>query len=525
MAWPALSRDLNPIENVWGFLARAVYRNGHQYDSVEDLKRQIAIEWERITLAYYDSGAENATAPLARQGKAPLQLHRNTVFALGFLLTCLTSGGLCFGFGPFYSRLVKELQWHDLCPPNTTKSCSDQEVQLQNVYSTGILMTVLGQTVFGTFLDMIGPRYMTVIAYLFSMAGNVFLAMGDSRDGTDGLLVAGYALIGFGGMGILYASLQLSTLFREPALYTSVLVAAYSFSGYMFVLLELDISRQTFFLAYAVLIGVSMILVYLIFPVHHVLGESVIVTTPGFHFIPSHFDTSKLKQLWTGLKRQLKRRDFWVYVAVRSMLFLVIIFAGGAVPSVIASLVPDTNESSRDLKTLYTNYLYPLLSYSSFLLSPICGYLMVHRGFHQTFFIAIAIFALLCGSFMLPSLPAQNLSFALMAAANAFLTIVQYVYIMSCFPHELYGMLAGLSTALVFVYGLLNFDLTALAQYSFGENNNYVFLMLLGTTLATIFLVPFVRQDTDVHESDLQLDLLSEQHTQEVNPPEDVCSV
>ncbi|RHY23552.1 hypothetical protein DYB32_009146 [Aphanomyces invadans] len=186
--------------------------------------------------------------------------------------------------------------------------------------------------------------------------------MGDSRDGTDGLLVAGYALIGFGGMGILYASLQLSTLFREPALYTSVL-------------------------------------------------------------------TSKLKQLWTGLKRQLKRRDFWVYVAVRSMLFLVIIFAGGAVPSVIASLVPDTNESSRDLKTSYTNYLYPLLSYSSFLLSPICGYLMVHRGFHQTFFIAIAIFALLCGSFMLPSLPAQNLSFALMAAANAFLTIVQYVYI------------------------------------------------------------------------------------------------
>ncbi|ETV98912.1 hypothetical protein H310_08401 [Aphanomyces invadans] len=74
--------------------------------------------------------------------------------------------------------------------------------------------------------------------------------MGDSRDGTDSLLAAGYALIGFGGMGILYALLQLSTLFREPALYTSVLVAAYSFSGYMFVLLELDISRLTFFLAY-----------------------------------------------------------------------------------------------------------------------------------------------------------------------------------------------------------------------------------------------------------------------------------
>ncbi|KAF0766561.1 hypothetical protein AaE_002913, partial [Aphanomyces astaci] len=52
MAWPSKSPDLNPIENVWGVLARAVYANGHQFGSVADLKTKIALEWDRITLEY-----------------------------------------------------------------------------------------------------------------------------------------------------------------------------------------------------------------------------------------------------------------------------------------------------------------------------------------------------------------------------------------------------------------------------------------------------------------------------------------
>ncbi|RHY60544.1 hypothetical protein DYB30_004049 [Aphanomyces astaci] len=302
-----------------------------------------------------------------------------TIFAIAWVLTLLTSGGLCFGFGPFYSRLVKEHQWHELCPDNTTSVCSAQEVQLQTVYSTGILMTVLGQTIFGLLLDTIGPRYMTLVAYV---------VLGDSRDGTDGLLVAGYALIGFGGMGILYASLQL------------LLVAA------------------------------SMVLAYAVLPVHHILTQTPTVTTPGFAVVRSH--RPKLDQLWVGLKRQVKRRDYWVYVSLGSMLFLVVIFGGGAMPSIIAaSRVPanDSQHDNHDLQRVYTNYLYPLISNSSFLFSPLAGYLVVHFGFRKTFYTTIGIFALLCGSFMLPSLPAQNATFVLMAAANAFLTTMQYVYI------------------------------------------------------------------------------------------------
>ncbi|ETV73471.1 hypothetical protein H257_11603 [Aphanomyces astaci] len=454
---------------------------------------------------------DGPSQPQTHAGKGSLQLHRTTIFAIAWVLTLLTSGGLCFGFGPFYSRLVKEHQWHELCPDNTTSVCSAQEVQLQTVYSTGILMTVLGQTVFGLLLDTIGPRYMTLVAYVFSIAGNVCLAVGDSRDGTDGLLVAGYALIGFGGMRILYASLQLSTLFNEPALYTSLLVAAYSFSGYIFVLLELDVARQSFFVGYALLVAASMVLAYAVFPVHHILTQSPTVTTPGFAVVRSHVDRPKLDQLWVGLKRQVKRRDYWVYVSLGSMLFLVVIFGGGAMPSIIAaSRVPanDSQHDNHDLQRVYTNYLYPLISNSSFLFSPLAGYLVVHFGFRKTFYTTIGIFALLCGSFMLPSLPAQNATFVLMAAANAFLTTMQYVYIMTCFPHELYGVLSGVTTTLVFVYGLLSYPLMALAQYSFDGNNTYVFLILLGTTVAAIFLVPFAREEAECFDADLHLDLL-----------------
>ncbi len=49
MHWLALSPDLNPIENLWGILARAVYADGKQYNSKEELKQSIRREWQKIS--------------------------------------------------------------------------------------------------------------------------------------------------------------------------------------------------------------------------------------------------------------------------------------------------------------------------------------------------------------------------------------------------------------------------------------------------------------------------------------------
>jgi transposase len=51
MAWfeaPAKSPDLNPIENVWGLLARRIYAQGRQYETQRELKMAILHEWEII---------------------------------------------------------------------------------------------------------------------------------------------------------------------------------------------------------------------------------------------------------------------------------------------------------------------------------------------------------------------------------------------------------------------------------------------------------------------------------------------
>ncbi|ETV78810.1 hypothetical protein H257_07640 [Aphanomyces astaci] len=48
MDWPAKSPDLNPIENIWGVLARAVYAHGRQFASKNELIAAILKAWDGI---------------------------------------------------------------------------------------------------------------------------------------------------------------------------------------------------------------------------------------------------------------------------------------------------------------------------------------------------------------------------------------------------------------------------------------------------------------------------------------------
>jgi len=48
LPWPSCSPDLNPQENVWGILVRAVYAGGQQYSSVAQLHAAIDRAWNEI---------------------------------------------------------------------------------------------------------------------------------------------------------------------------------------------------------------------------------------------------------------------------------------------------------------------------------------------------------------------------------------------------------------------------------------------------------------------------------------------
>jgi transposase len=48
LEWPANSPDLNPIENLWGTLTRAVFANGRQFKTKAELKTEIFKQWALI---------------------------------------------------------------------------------------------------------------------------------------------------------------------------------------------------------------------------------------------------------------------------------------------------------------------------------------------------------------------------------------------------------------------------------------------------------------------------------------------
>jgi transposase len=60
LSWPALSPDLNPIENLWGILSRAVYESGHkQFNSVDELQSAVEAKWNAIDISTLETLTES----------------------------------------------------------------------------------------------------------------------------------------------------------------------------------------------------------------------------------------------------------------------------------------------------------------------------------------------------------------------------------------------------------------------------------------------------------------------------------
>lgn len=59
--WPPYSPDLNPMENVWGMLTRAVYSNGRQFKNKNELEQEILKQWSLIKPQQLENHVQSMT--------------------------------------------------------------------------------------------------------------------------------------------------------------------------------------------------------------------------------------------------------------------------------------------------------------------------------------------------------------------------------------------------------------------------------------------------------------------------------
>uniref|UniRef100_A0A3P9N322 Tc1-like transposase DDE domain-containing protein n=1 Tax=Poecilia reticulata TaxID=8081 RepID=A0A3P9N322_POERE len=56
---PSCYLDLNPIENIWGWMAREVYKNGHQFQTVDAIREAIFNTWSNVPTSLLETLASS----------------------------------------------------------------------------------------------------------------------------------------------------------------------------------------------------------------------------------------------------------------------------------------------------------------------------------------------------------------------------------------------------------------------------------------------------------------------------------
>ncbi|KAF0721181.1 hypothetical protein AaE_010138, partial [Aphanomyces astaci] len=205
--------------------------------------------------------------------------------------------------------------------------------------------------------------------------------------------------------------------------------------------------------------------------------------------------------LLDGLKHALRSGDLWHFAFYFGWLSLVFSFTGGAIPSIIRRTAVDA-----DAADVYTNFLFPIVSNSTFLFAPLVGYCIERFGFHQVFAGCLFLTQLFLATLFVPVLEVQLLGFVFCSMAQASLYTLQFAYIMMCYPSRLYGTLQAFVTLFSFTIGSLTYVINPLAQQYFGGDYTLILTFLAFPTLCLYGFQHFIREEAEEDKATLPYD-------------------
>ena len=155
---------------------------------------------------------------------------------------CLLAAGIVFGYAAFKPVLVKEGVYRDLCVEeernDTGRTCYEQELRLNLMFTTAAVGTNVCALPVGTILDKYGPRVSGIIGSGLLTIGSVFFIFAAVLP--FDAYIPGYLFLALGGPFIFISSFQLSNTFpRHSGLILALLTGAFDSSSALFLFYRL----------------------------------------------------------------------------------------------------------------------------------------------------------------------------------------------------------------------------------------------------------------------------------------------
>lgn len=144
-----------------------------------------------------------------------------------------------FGFAALKPILIEEGIYADKCHLKNLKSCVDQDLSLNFLFTVACMVTNISALPVGSILDSFGPKITGIIGSGIIFCGSLCLKFGHNIALFDAYL-AGYTLLALGGPFVFISSFQLANSFpKNSGLILALLTGAFDSSSALFLMYRL----------------------------------------------------------------------------------------------------------------------------------------------------------------------------------------------------------------------------------------------------------------------------------------------